>query len=218
MQQSVLEGDYWDAFYGDGNDWGQPNAGMLETLEELQKAFSMTEIRALDLACGNGRYTVPLALLGARVDCVDFSQTAIAQLSARAREQEVAGLIQTHCGDVRSFQIQPERYHLVLASGLFEYLTETELDALIRQIQSGTMVQGMNTLVWLLQHPEASVIPKEYPVAPGKVENIYAALPGWQIISAQADLKEDFHPVEMGGKPQKHTHYIGRMVAKKISE
>jgi SAM-dependent methyltransferase len=215
--QTVLDSAYWNTFYGNGNDWGQPNAGVLGILTELQQAFKGTGIHVLDLACGNGRYAVPLAGHGAKVDCVDFSETAIAQLEARARERDVSGLIQSYCGDVRLFPIEPEMYHLVLASGLFEYLTETELAALVPHVQTGTVPQGINAFVWLLQHAEATLVPQEYPVAPGTVESMYLSSPGWHLVCSQADLKDDFHPLEKGGKPQKHKHYIGRMVAKKLN-
>lgn len=215
--QTVLDFAYWNTFYRNGNDWGQPNAGMLSILTELQKTFQKIDIHVLDLACGSGRYTVPFAEQGARVDCADFSEVAIDQLEARAKEKGVAHLIQSHCGDVKNFPIKPEKYHFVLISGLFEYLTEVELDALIHDIQAGTVPQGMNAFVWILQHSEATIVPQEYPVAPGVVESIYLSSPGWQIISSRADLKDDFHSLEAGGKPQKHKHYIGRMVAKKLN-
>ena len=57
--QGILDSFFWDAFYRSGNDWGQPNAGVLTILGELQKTFDTPSICVLDLACGNGRYAVP---------------------------------------------------------------------------------------------------------------------------------------------------------------
>jgi tellurite methyltransferase len=218
MQQGVLNASYWDAFYRSGNDWGQPRSQILAIVKDLQQGLNMPAIRVLELACGNGRYVIPLAELGARVDCIDFSKVAITQLRTRAEERGVADLVQSHWGDVKEFPIKPYWYHLVLASGLFEYLRETELRMLIRDIQAGTVVQGINVFVWLLQHPQATVIPGEHPLVPGTVEDIYMSSTAWEIILSQTYLKEDCHPLERNGKPQKHKHYVGRMVAKRIAE
>jgi len=217
-QLDMLNPFYWDEFYDRGNDWGRPRATILKVARELQQAFGTPEIRVLDLACGNGRYTIPLAELGARVDCVDFSRVAIDQLQARAARNHVLDLVRAQCEDVRRFIVVPFSYHLVLASGLFEYLEEQELRAVIRRVQTGTVAGGINALIWLQQHPQAAVIPNEYPVARGLIEKIYASSAEWQVMAVHADLKEDYHPLEAGGEPQKHIHSIGRMLAKRIGQ
>ena len=215
MNENFLRQDYWNTFYRNQNDWGQPRSQILEIVKELQKTFAKSEIHILELACGNGRYTIPFAELGARVDCVDFSEIAIAQLRNRAMERGVADQIRSFCGDVRGFSIEPSQYHLVTASGLFEYLDETELRVLISVVQTGTAIRGVNAFVWLLQHPEGTTVPGEHPLGPGIVEEIYESSPTWAIVSSEAYFKDDFHPLVEGGKPQEHKHYIGRMVAKR---
>ena len=217
IQQGVLSLVYWDSFYASGNNWGQPRPQILAIVDELQRTFGAREIRILELACGNGRYAIPFAELGAQIDGVDFSEVALAQLRARAEERGIGNLIQSHCADVREFLIKPSWYHLVFASGLFEYLGKDELFTLIHDVQAGTVIQGVNAFVWLLQHPEAATIPGEYPLVPGTIEDIYTFSPGWQVISSEAYLKEDYHPLEVNGGPQKHKHYVGRMIAKRTA-
>jgi len=216
MQEPVLDSDYWDSFYREKNDWGKPWPQVLVVAKELQYTFGTPTIRVLDLACGNGRYTIPLAQIGACVDCIDFSEVAIAQVRTQAKELGISDLIKTHWIDVREFLIKPCWYHLVLASGLFEYLRESELHVLIRDVQTGTVAQGINIFVYLLQHPQATRIIGEYPLVPGIVESIYESSHAWQIVFSEVSLKEDCHPLEKRGKPQKHKHCVARMVARKV--
>lgn len=214
----MLDSEYWDSFYENDNNWGQPNTKILCLVKTLQEKFGTTKIRVLDLACGNGRYAVALAELGTKVDCIDFSPVAVNRLKAQARKHGLDNLISPYCCDVREFRIPPFNYHLVLASGLFEYLIEAELQKLIGDCQKGTVIEGANAFVWLLQHREAAKVFGECPHACGMVEDIYIHSRAWQIISWQADFKEDFHPLNKNDEPQWHKHYIGRLIATRVAE
>jgi SAM-dependent methyltransferase len=214
-KQQFLSQNYWNKFYTK-SDWGQPRQEILEVVKGLQRTFSTKLIRILDLGCGDGRYSIPFAELGATVDCVDFSEEAIQRLNQLAEKKVLTDLLNPRCCNVMEYSIKENFYHFIISSGLFEYLTGSELTRLISDIQAATIVAGMNAFVYLLQHPEAAIVPGEHPHPPGTVENFYHASPKWQVITSRADWKEDLHPIEEGGEPQKHKHYIGRVVAKRL--
>jgi len=211
-----LSPDYWNTFYTK-NDWGEARQETLVTVTDLQKAFGTNSIRILDLGCGAGRYSIPFAELGAAVDCVDFSEEAIRRLVRQAEQKSLTKLIRPYCVNVMEYKIKAASYHLIFSSGLFEYLTVAKLAELISAIQAGTMVGGMNAFVYLLQHPEAAIVSGEHPHQPGTVERFYQSLPNWEVMPPRASLKEDYHPLEEGGEPQKHKHYVGRVVVKRLS-
>jgi SAM-dependent methyltransferase len=211
-----LSRDYWNAFYTT-NDWGQPRQETLEVIKELQGTFGTKSIRVLDLGCGDGRYSIPFAELGATVDCIDFSEEAIKQLVERAEHAGLTSLVNPCCCSVMEYQIEAGAYHFIFTSGLFEYLTASELARLIPDIQMGTLIGGKNAFVYLLQHPEAAIIPGERPHPPGTVERFYQASSKWKVMAGRAELREDLHPLEEGDAPRKHKHYIGRFVAERLS-
>lgn len=63
--------------------------------------------RALDIACGTGRHTAWLAEAGFRVDAVDLSDFALAQIAAHPN-------VTTFEADLDSYTIAPERYDLIV--------------------------------------------------------------------------------------------------------
>jgi len=71
---------------------------------------------AIDLACGNGRNTIYLASKGFRVDAVDISAVALADLQARVKQPEVR-LIEA---DLDSFTPQQDHYDLAVMTNYLD--------------------------------------------------------------------------------------------------
>ena len=71
---------------------------------------------AIDLACGNGRNTIYLASKGFRVDAVDISAVALADLQARIKQPEVR-LIEA---DLDSFTPQQDHYDLAVMTNYLD--------------------------------------------------------------------------------------------------
>jgi SAM-dependent methyltransferase len=76
-------------------------------VEEGRAFFSSHDIRpanhndiALDLGCGHGIFSVPLATLGYQVKAVDFSQRLLDELQSQSTGLD----IQTYCCDIRNFE------------------------------------------------------------------------------------------------------------------
>lgn len=117
---------------------GSPDDGPDELLEEFIDEIPVG--RALDLGMGEGRNAVWLARRGFSVIGVDSSTTAveIAQRLARRRGVDV----ETHVGDIRDFEIDPESYTLILASAILHFLLPEEVRRLADRMKAGLRPGG----------------------------------------------------------------------------
>jgi serine/threonine-protein kinase HipA len=72
----------------------------------------------LDLGCGSGRPSLVLAeTLGARVLAIDLHQPLLDRLSARARAQGLADLIEVRCADIGALDLAPGSVDLLWSEG-----------------------------------------------------------------------------------------------------
>jgi SAM-dependent methyltransferase len=69
----------------------------------------------LDLGAGTGRVALDLARAGHQVVALDLEQEFLDTLDARAADAGVSGLVETVCGDARSFDLDGRRFPLILA-------------------------------------------------------------------------------------------------------
>ena len=102
----------WDARYA-GTDlvWStEPNRFVAAELADLAPG------RALDLAAGEGRNAIWLAVLGWRVTAVDFSVVALDKAARLAAKQRVT--IECVEADVTTYEPEPGGYDLVLVAYL----------------------------------------------------------------------------------------------------
>jgi 2-polyprenyl-3-methyl-5-hydroxy-6-metoxy-1,4-benzoquinol methylase len=98
------------------------------------------EMSVLELGCGAGGITLPLASLGARVHGVDIDRADMAELTARAGVLGL-GTISTTLHDAMAFD-DGNRYDVVVASEVFEHVVEPDrLAAVIaRHISPGGLL------------------------------------------------------------------------------
>lgn len=79
-------------------------------LEEVQRSSGPV----LELACGSGRLTIPVARLGLHVTGVDLSMPMLE--AARAKAAAAGVRVEFIRGDMRSFDL-PQRYAAILIAG-----------------------------------------------------------------------------------------------------
>lgn len=120
--------------------------------------------RILELGCGSGRVTLPLARDGHTVVGLDASAPMLAQLEARRARapQAVAARIRTVTGDLRDFTVGG-RFDLVIAPfNVVEHLyTRVELTAFLGRVKAHLAPGGalafdvqLPDLTWLARDPD----------------------------------------------------------------
>lgn len=148
------ESDYHEKFYEEnklfepGTWMAGPTPIVMELLERLQKYTPAPKV--LDMACGVGRHTIPVAQQlteGGVVVGVDLLDSAIEQLQKYAEEYNVADRIEAVTSDVESYTIEPDAYDYMIATGCLEHVSSQDsLQKVIKSMQAGTRTGGIHLI------------------------------------------------------------------------
>lgn len=127
---------FWEIRAGLAGEKLAVNLGTNETQSALQleKVFSAIEPSdrtILDLGCGTGRLTLPLAEAGKEVTAVDYVEPLLTALTAEAKRKGLQN-IQTFCAACTDpLPVACSSFDVVLISGLMTYLNDADVDLLI---------------------------------------------------------------------------------------
>jgi SAM-dependent methyltransferase len=105
-----------------------------------ERRVSAADLSILEVACGVGGITLPLARLGARVRALDIDERDVAMLTARARELRFDNLT---AGVEDAFTFQHDtRYDVIVASEVMEHVLDPDalLDNLVRHMAPGGLL------------------------------------------------------------------------------
>lgn len=125
----------------------------IKTVQELIPLFSDYEkLKVLDLGCGVGRNSIPIALtykdIDCRIDCVDILELAIEKLYENADKYGVLQNIQGYIKPIEEFYIYENSYDMVIAVSALEHV---EAEAIFRnklcEIKNGICENGIVCLV-----------------------------------------------------------------------
>lgn len=194
---------FWEAAYRDASarPFGGPSDDVVEVAAQLPEGA-----RVLDLGCGDGRHTLPLAKVGHRVEAVDVSEAAIAKLNAAAVG---AGLdIDARVADLADASFTGP-YDLVICHGVLHLLERPVWQRLVPELQEATAAGGWHVVVVFTDR-----IPSPPDLAPhthglfreGELEALYQ---DWEVTARRHTL-EDEHP---GGV--RHRHAVNRLIARR---
>src|SRR5207248_10833312 len=86
----------------------------------------------VDLGCGSGQVTLPLARQCLHVLAVDLSEAAIELLKARA-EHEGVGNVHALTQPIETFELAPESVDLVVSNYALHHLRDREKADLVRR-------------------------------------------------------------------------------------
>ncbi|WP_249529638.1 class I SAM-dependent methyltransferase [Paenibacillus brevis] len=125
----------------------------VRTILDLFAYFDeLEEVQVLDLGCGIGRNSIPLAeKIGARkgtVVCVDLLESAIEKLRLYSKEFNVADKIECKQSDIAEYSIASKYFNFIFAVSSMEHVeSETQFDRVIEHIVRGTKVGGINCII-----------------------------------------------------------------------
>lgn len=149
------ERKYHEEFYKDhrlfkeGSWLYKPVKTVVDLLPLLERK---TSPRVLDLGCGVGRNSIPIAVRlksnHGSVVCVDLLKTALEQLHEYAVEFGVEDAIETQCFDISDLDIEPGAYDFIVAVSSLEHVSsESVLEQVLANMVRGTKLGGLNCLV-----------------------------------------------------------------------
>ena len=109
----------YDNYYKEEKYFGAPYKGLVKFFEEYEPKGTV-----LDLGCGQGRDSIPIAKLGYNVIAVDHSKVGINQLKKNALSSDVK--INAIVGDVYNMEIDESIDIVLLDSMLHFYKNDVE--------------------------------------------------------------------------------------------
>lgn len=121
----------------------------VKTVMELLPLLNLhPDMHFLDLGCGVGRNSIPIAKYfqksSCRIDCIDILDLAIEKLNAYANAHHVARMINGIECDIESFPIQEDHYDLILSVSSLEHVASTDLfSKKLLEIKAGVISTGM---------------------------------------------------------------------------
>jgi SAM-dependent methyltransferase len=122
--------------------------------------------RVLELACGTGRITIPIALSGLAIDGLDFSLSMLQLARERAKASQAA--ITFHHGDIRQLPFDASYDFIFLPTGTFSHLlTRDDVERFLSGVRRALRSNGVvaidvhnPTTTWLKSLPLPST-PKQ---------------------------------------------------------
>ncbi|MDY7108533.1 MAG: class I SAM-dependent methyltransferase [Planctomycetota bacterium] len=82
--------------------------------------------RGLDAGAGLGRHAIAMARRGLQTEAIDVSETAITRLRERAGKAGLGERIRAACADLRTCELGPRRYALIVAATVLDHLPEPD--------------------------------------------------------------------------------------------
>ncbi|MCR2802769.1 class I SAM-dependent methyltransferase [Paenibacillus soyae] len=129
----------------------KPVATVMNLLPRLDRRSSL---QMLDLGCGVGRNTIPMAQYiqkqgkSGQVAAVDLLESAINGLGRYAQQYEVASSIRPVLSDIESYKFEPHSFDLIVAVSTLEHLRSIPiLKHKLNEMAAGTKPGGIVCIV-----------------------------------------------------------------------
>lgn len=132
---------------------------------------------ALDIAAGEGRHAVYLALKGYHVDAVDFSEVALRKAHLLAKRKGVK--IKTIIEELKKFQFKESHYDLIVN---INFLDREIIPSIPKSLKKGGFLIFENPTVEQLSLEHGPTAPREYLLAKGELRELFKKFPEMEIL------------------------------------
>lgn len=180
-------------------------------MNHLQAFDDAPELTVLDLGCGVGRNSIPMArTLGTRsgrIVCVDLLETALDKLSDYAKEHGVSDRLELHCSDIGDFQVPMNSFDYIVAVSTLEHVeSEAVFAEVLNRLKQGTKPGGilciiMSTNIEELDPATGCKLEPCMEVNLG-TEQAYGYMnrtfAGWELL--QTSVKPQSYPIDRNGQ------------------
>lgn len=140
-------GDAWDQ-YAPFYDWENRRTIGSSDLEFWSRVASHANGPVLELGCGTGRVSIPLATSGVSVVGVDLSMAMLRRARARARKAVLGPRLHLVRSDIRALPFAPNAFETVIAPyGLVQSMPGAEALAAALRAVAGVLTPGGS--VWI---------------------------------------------------------------------
>lgn len=135
--------------FEEGTWMSRPMPMVMEMLERL--LVHKQQLRVLDLGCGVGRHSIPIAQrladTNSEVIGVDLLDEAVDGLRKYARQYEVDHIVQVEKADVEHYQIQSNAFDFIAACSCLEHTSSKEafLET-VERLKEGTRLGGIHCI------------------------------------------------------------------------
>jgi 2-polyprenyl-3-methyl-5-hydroxy-6-metoxy-1,4-benzoquinol methylase len=125
----------------------------VKTVMETLNYFSTYDyLEVLDLGCGIGRNSIPIAETmkerDGRIVCVDLLQTALDKLEVYSNQYDVSKYIDPQLSDIADFNITTNQYDYIVAVSALEHVeSKAALNRVLANMIAGTRVNGINCII-----------------------------------------------------------------------
>ncbi|MDF2544391.1 MAG: methyltransferase protein [Herbinix sp.] len=164
-------------------------------MEYYAEILNQENPRVLDLGCGVGRNSIPIAQKMepgfGKVVCVDLLESAIEKIMEYSRLYHVEEIVEAVQADIGDFYIKENEYDYIFAVSSLEHVSsEQVLDYVLEGMAEGTKAGGINCII-INTDIEESLLDTREIIDPGFEVNIQAEkmllklngkYQGWQVL------------------------------------
>lgn len=135
--------------FEEGSWLHKPVKTVMDTLSNFD---SKDKLIVLDLGCGVGRNSIPIAetlkTRSGKVVCVDLMQAALNKLLRYSHKYGVSEYMETHLSDIGEYNISDKEYGYIIAVSALEHVeSELKLTQVLDKMVRGTKDRGINCII-----------------------------------------------------------------------